>query len=222
VTQTSGDRDRRLGELYRHAAAASPAPALDRRLLAEAERAAGRRRRRRWLLPLASAAVVLIGLSLTLRVYELQPAKDPDAGETSGPPAGKAPAPGADPGTPPRSQQEATAGDPARQPAESEAVGDPRTRLGVQSPEPRSQPPAPGNSGSKGAPAFPDASMLERSASEPEPQVGEPSAWIARIRALRDAGRIEEAKASLTALRHTYPDYPVPPDLTPLDGLSYP
>ena len=46
------------------------------------------------------------------------------------------------------------------------------------------------------------------------PQVRD--AWLARIRELAGAGRVDEARASLTEFLRRYPDYPLPDDLRPL------
>lgn len=49
---------------------------------------------------------------------------------------------------------------------------------------------------------------LSRHANPPTPR-----AWLARIRELRDSGKIDEARASLRRFRETYPDIPLPDDL---------
>jgi hypothetical protein len=94
------DGDPGLGELYRRTRIEQPPAALDKRILDSARRqTAGRRQR--LLIPLASAALVLIGLSLTLRVLELDkplekaltPSSavplEPEADEAAAPPAGR-------------------------------------------------------------------------------------------------------------------------------------
>lgn len=72
---TSQDRqremigDRALSELYRATRRESPSSHLDRKILEEAEGVA-RSRRRRWLLPLSTAAVILLGTSLSLTLVQ--------------------------------------------------------------------------------------------------------------------------------------------------------
>ncbi len=43
-----------------------------------------------------------------------------------------------------------------------------------------------------------------------------PATWLAEIRVLRDAGRIEEARARLVEFRRQYPNWVIPTDLAPL------
>lgn len=51
-------------------------------------------------------------------------------------------------------------------------------------------------------------------AREAQPQT--PGAWLARVRRLHAADRIEEARASLREFRRQYPDHAIPSDLAPL------
>jgi TolA-binding protein len=43
----------------------------------------------------------------------------------------------------------------------------------------------------------------------------DPQRWIERIRALRAAGKLQEAEESLREFRKRYPDFRLPPDLEP-------
>jgi hypothetical protein len=43
----------------------------------------------------------------------------------------------------------------------------------------------------------------------------DPQRWIERIRALRTAGRVQQAEDSLREFRKRYPDYRLPDDLQP-------
>ena len=43
-----------------------------------------------------------------------------------------------------------------------------------------------------------------------------PASWIAEIRRLRDAGKLEEARAKLVEFRRAYPNWVIPTDLAPL------
>jgi hypothetical protein len=49
-----------------------------------------------------------------------------------------------------------------------------------------------------------------------EAALRKPGTWLADIRKLRDAGKIEEARASLVEFRKKYPKWVVPTDLAPL------
>ena len=49
-----------------------------------------------------------------------------------------------------------------------------------------------------------------------EAPLRKPGTWLADIRKLRDAGKIEEARASLVEFRKKYPKWVVPTDLAPL------
>jgi Meckel syndrome type 1 protein len=49
---------------------------------------------------------------------------------------------------------------------------------------------------------------------EQEPQ--KPATWLAEIRALRDAGQIEKARAKMVEFRKAYPKWVIPTDLAPL------
>jgi hypothetical protein len=40
--------------------------------------------------------------------------------------------------------------------------------------------------------------------------------WLQRVRSLRDAGRLDDARERLHAFRERWPDYPLPEDLQPL------
>jgi hypothetical protein len=43
-----------------------------------------------------------------------------------------------------------------------------------------------------------------------------PATWLAEIRRLRDAGKLDEARARLVEFRRAYPTWVVPTDLAPL------
>ena len=43
-----------------------------------------------------------------------------------------------------------------------------------------------------------------------------PATWLAEIRRLRDAGKLEEARAKLVEFRRAYPNWVIPTDLAPL------
>lgn len=68
----SDHHDPAISELYRRSRRPEPAAATDNAILDRARREV-RRRRNRWLLPLSTAALVVMGLTLTLRMVDQQP-----------------------------------------------------------------------------------------------------------------------------------------------------
>jgi hypothetical protein len=197
--------DRELSELYRRGRSEQPPPALDAVILAQAKRQ-NANRKRRLLVPLASAALLLVGLSLTLRVIEL------DRPLEKAPEEAEAPLP--------RRQSQ----DQAPAPAVAPAIPPP-------APTPRSRPPVPTARALKApakaeqdrfpAPAALDdmeqgpapmgymmAPMREKSAEGPDPFLA--------IRELLRQGRREEARQALLALLRERPGLTVPPELRDL------
>jgi hypothetical protein len=67
ATRQAASGDQALSELYRASRTEQPSPAIEAAIRQAAHRQAGRRKRR-WLTPLSSAAVILLGLSVTLKV----------------------------------------------------------------------------------------------------------------------------------------------------------
>jgi len=186
--------DRGLSRLYRTTRREQPSAELDRAVLAEARVALARRRRRRWLVPLSTAAVLVLGVSLTL--YELE-APRPTALEPLAPPAPvgeAAPAAGAmsdrasERAAPklqrsavsPRRQEAEEATSKRAQPAERDALGTP-------------------------APAT-------KAETGPAPDV-----WVARMLEQLERGDRETLRSELESFRERYPDYPLP---APLKALA--
>lgn len=62
-------QDPGLSRLYQSTSRDEPPDWIDRRLLAEASHVAASSRHRRWVLPTATAALVLLGLSLSYQVF---------------------------------------------------------------------------------------------------------------------------------------------------------
>ena len=71
-TKPEPDEDSAISIHYRTIRREEPNAELDAKILAKAK-AAAHRRRRRWLLPVSSAAVVLLGLTLTLKLVDQAP-----------------------------------------------------------------------------------------------------------------------------------------------------
>lgn len=227
-------RDEALERLYRDAAREEPGPALDARILEAARQAAAPRRRPRpwWrglLLPVSALATVVLAVSLALRVdleqeagdgrLPMAPLPQADQGEAEEsravpqPSPGSAAPPAATPGRDsaprtlmrqaPKAQEEAA---PASKPAPPPAAAPlPAPR---RAPEPvlEAAPPAPA--------AMPEERAKRRDeapAGLAAPRAAEE--WLEEIRALRRAGREQEAAEALQRFRRTYPGYPLPEDL---------
>ena len=126
------ERDPLVSRRYRELGTEEPPPALDEAILAASRRAAAPRRR--WYVPLAAAAVAVLGIGVALHVQREQP--EPEA-VTAPSEATEAPralkresVPAAPPAQPQAERQEsrtqdrpaAPAGAPARAPAAADAV----------------------------------------------------------------------------------------------------
>lgn len=216
------ERDPRLTALYRRMAAENPPAALDARILAAAGRAVARRRwwqlpmRPVWGVPLASAAVVLLALSLVTFVALDRRGVEPAAGPSrSDAPAASTAAEmhgrDLDEGEVPearRAEREDAPAEHRRKAAQALAPAPASATAGTEMGAPASSMPlAPARPVAKGEPAEPmgEGDGLLR----PEP-------WLARISALVASGRRSEAAAELARFRRAYPDHPVPPALQSL------
>lgn len=110
-------------------------------------------------------------------------------------------------------RQEQTARDSAPAPAASKAAASLEERQSV------AESAAPADSARSLAPAAPPAAPMV--AAEPAVQlqatvpVPTPAEWLAEIGRLREQGQRQAAEQSLREFRQQYPDYPLPPDLTP-------
>jgi len=193
--------DRDLSGLYRATRLEEPSAELDRAVLMEARRALTRRRRR-WLVPLSTAAVLVLGLSLTL--YEI---------EAPRPTAVEAPAP-------PESMGEAAPASPAAGAMSDQAVERPMLKL-QRSAAPRSLPEAEEALSEKAWPAERD--LLTSPASGAKAESGDdPDAWVARLMELLEQGDEETLRTELAAFRQRYPDYPLPAPLEAFGGRPSP
>lgn len=217
--------DPRLSNLYRHTRIAGPSPDLDGAIRTEAQRFA-RGRRYRWLLPLSSAALVLFGLSLVLRIIELdRPPEQPALSEMEAVELERAAAP-----SPKRTQPETPASlrpVPAVKETPAAAVDQTlRMREEVTVPahkfERKTRPapfldqeaaiggmaPLPLTGKRKSDPAA--------TAESPDERKDDPDAWLRRIRKLVSVGRMSDAAGQLAELRASYPEHPLPDDLSVL------
>lgn len=177
--------DDELSRDWRAASDEMPPPALDAGIRRAAHKST---RRPRWHAPLATAAVVVLGMGL---LFEAQNPRRNESG---------APAPTAAP-----AQYDARENIPAapapQQPRAMEQTQRPATQM-------------------KKAPTAdrmaPSSALAQESAEaerQPAPEPIAASAWIARIRALKENGETRRAAQSLQAFRERYSSHAVPADL---------
>lgn len=221
--KTTAD-DTQVSALYRRTRNETSSAALDESIKNAARRVA-RRRRYRWLLPLSSAAVLLLGLSLTLKVLKLErPIEEAALSEMDDAEAKREPASMpdlAEPAVPaPSSAPYALRERPARDTKDAVPV---RKRMAPVQEHEREERPAlildqavsTGSTASSRAPAggskagTPDADF-------PDALKHDPSRWLRHIRDLISQGRTADATAQLGQFRAEYPNYGLPDDLARL------
>lgn len=221
-----------LSRRYRQLPAELPPSALDEKIRAAA-RAPLVPRRPRWILPLSTAAVVMLSVGVLLRMQQAgitpvmpdeqlmdsAPAADqppalykeerPRAAPAERPPAAKR-GPDRGPGVP--AEQAPAAGDLSRQAEPERAAPIPQAPATGQQ---RQLAPAADAAGHENKAArqmtAPAADSSEAAASAAP--VREPQEWLRHIRYLRDNGHAEEARQELAAFRARYPDHVLPDDL---------
>jgi hypothetical protein len=210
-----------LSALYREIPQPVPPADLDERLLQAAQQAvtsvtSPQQKNRRWLLPVAMAAVLVLGVGL-VRTMNREVPHSPE------PSAMQAPQFESHPGrrsSPAPTNNEPKADLAAPRPAEERPVSQPTSSAGENAAkileQQRSTPdPAP-------APAF----LQNQEQNEAERKTGkaearerldrqqqsrrDPLEWLREIVALRRQGRNAEAETDLKAFRRQYPDYPLP------------
>ncbi len=199
------EHDPEISALYRKTGNVEPSAKLDEAVLASARRAL-RQRRQRWILPLSTAAVLMLGITVLLKINsEWQPG---DALERS------APAPAMH---------------------EEKAAGVLAKKAAPVSPEPRALRAVPPQQAARAkteiaeslgaaADAAPmmDSTMHEAESpiiagiAQTEQKALEPQPWIEKIRKLLLEKKPDEAKKELEAFRKHYPDYKLPNDLKSL------
>jgi hypothetical protein len=209
------EHDPRLSEAYRAASHPEPPPRLDARILAAARAALIQPARRRsrwfaWAAPVATSAVLVLGLSLLFSVQREAPETLREA-------------------TPPPAQADAERMRPQAAPADLAAASAPPARARTAERSPAATPdlalpmPAPhaGEAASRAsaaptaaAPAVgADMARLKAAGPAAEP----PESWLESIRQMIREGRLEEARKSLRELRKRYPDFPLADDLKALE-----
>jgi hypothetical protein len=209
-------RDPVLSQLYQATRQPQPAAELDAAIRAQARRQCRRRPARRWFVPLGAAAVLLLGVSLSLRVLDWQPRI----------PAGEVVESRADSAARPAARLEAPADlaapqmpAPKRLERKSHQAPGPASESVLEStwaPQIHTQREAGAPAGLSGALPAPSPAPAESwSATPAQPSA---AARLATIRSLLANGEIATARLELTNFRLYFPREPVPADV--LEALA--
>jgi|GEM_PF-6081507 len=193
--------DQQLDQLYEQLDRDLPPPDLDAEIKAHARQPVApviplRKTSplRRWAIPLSTAAVMVLGLSLFFRVYEQQPA------QTS------VPAP-----TLPATQE--------AQPMQHEAAGvatrEARKTAKKMLAQPAPARPSPRRATEQEAAGPAQAPVLQAlsRAAEPRPEIPEAEQLIRRMESLLQQQQLESLEKAYTDFRKKYPHYPLSPRL---------
>lgn len=187
------ERDPQVSRRYRELGSEEPPRSLDQAILAASRRSAAPRRR--WYVPLAAAAVALLGIGIALQVEREQPDSAIVTAPSEAPSEPKqesAPAPSLEEkeGTPRELMRDA--------PAErrESRVEDNSPQAGAAASAPRAAPVP------QTAPA--------RNAAQADAFQESPERFLERIAELRKKGRHDEADKALAEFRQRYPSYSIP------------
>ena len=192
-----------LSALYRHTRKEQPSPELDQAVKQEARRALSRRRKR-WWLPLSTAAVILLGVSLTLNQVEPPGFSEPPAV------------------SPAESLDESTA--PASAPIPQLQGMREKSQQSKQSPSLKRA--APARSESSFERRLFDAPMQLESEETPEAkadlaiQGDKPEAQVAHLLELLREGDIPALREALRLFRQAHPDHPLPKELEDFEASA--
>ncbi|MCU7845186.1 MAG: hypothetical protein KZQ93_15260 [Candidatus Thiodiazotropha sp. (ex Monitilora ramsayi)] len=207
--------DRSLSALYQASRREQPAADLDGEILAQAHRYA-RSRRRRWLIPLSTAAVILLGTSLTLTLVQppteiMAPDEMDDAFSEELAP--QSPGPASPPAAAPVIKRQAIMPE-ARQPAvELQSALPSRAATDADVSVPKEK-----RSAEMKQQRFSTAPAM------PEREVGEsirtPQAWIDAMLTMLRKGDLKALRAELVLFRKRYPELPLPSELADFESQS--
>lgn len=197
------EHDPEISALYRKTGNVEPPTKLDVAVLATARRAI-RQRRQRWILPLSTAAVLMLGITVLLKINsEWLPTDsvpmainheetETSAGMLEKKTAPISPEPQALRAMPP--QQAARAKKEITESLDFSADSAPMSDSTMQEAE---------------KPVIAGSAQTEQKVLEPKP-------WIEKIYKLIEEKKADDAKKELDAFRKRYPDYKLPADLTSL------
>ncbi|MCG7985914.1 MAG: hypothetical protein JAZ20_05160 [Candidatus Thiodiazotropha weberae] len=199
--------DSGLNRLYHAGRHEAPSEALDQAVLNQARKATAKHRNR-WIVPLSSAALLLLGIGLSLPLIDLRN----DIYDQ--PPRLPAPAPQADS----RFESDQTLQIPAQAPASSaielQKRSEPVPQAELTSPplmEQRAR--AKAREGAAERKQLQEAPETILQSIDSEKAHRTPELWLTEIEALIEAGQDQAARRSLDAFMVTYPDYPLPKSL---------
>lgn len=202
------DEDSGISTLYQATRHEVPSAELDAKILAEAQVVA-RGRRRRWLVPLSSAAVVLLGLTFTLRLVDQAP-RLPQTGEDF---STELPA---EIEVIPRAEKKQVLPKPAMMmdslPGRAKEEG-----VKLRKAAPRSSVPSPNKVETFGDMDLYEALESDNQALKSVEMEDTPADWLARIEMYLDKGDRAKAIQELKAFMFRYPDYSLPKALEELD-----
>ena len=186
-----------LSALYRATRREEPASELDRAVLDEARRALSRRRRR-WMIPVSTAAVILLGVSLTLTQFEPpQPIFSTPEPRDRAAPAGTRKALIPSTVEEENAKRKSTLQRQRSAPQMFDADVDSRLR----------------------EEAFPESSETAMPTAPPV-EADAPEAWLDVMQQMMERGETASLLRELQAFRRVYPDYPLPATLQPYDNRS--
>lgn len=236
--------DEDLITAYRQAGDESPPPALDARIRAAAAAAVKspppRRFRLAWLVPASVTVVTILGVAVTLRVFDEEARLRSESLKPTAPAASEAvPAQSVQSAPAARSAPSAVGASPSPAPAAETATGRSDVVPRAFPPAPRgssavspdaagaaaSMAPSPAERGVSGVPAADAMDKQAPAARMPAPpsiqlQRSGPDAnaerRLADIRALIEAGHRDAARVALRQFRIDYPGHPLPKDLQAL------
>jgi hypothetical protein len=204
-------QDTELNRLYRAGRHEAPNEALDQAVLAEARKVTARYRKR-WILPLSSAALILLGVGLSLPLIDLK--------EDIYQP--RLPLPASVEQTDSRPESESVLSKPAppQAPAAASDGFEPRS---MAEPVPQfemASPPVMEYRARERSQALGPERKRKQQASEAKLQSADsgisdlpPEQWLLEIEAMIEAGRDPAAKRALNGFIKVYPDYPLPKSL---------
>lgn len=189
-------QDPGISRLYLDLPREEPPEWIDRRLLAEAKGVAARSRRRRWMLPSATAALLMLGLSLSYQVFRetAPPASMPTQSERDMA-RPSAPAPLSDiatqPAVPPAAPK------PSAEMAKTRAAAPKRQELGRE----------------QGNMAIPESAEVSASLAGRAAKLPSRDDLLTQIRTAIQNGEAAKAKTLIEQLLLAQPQQPLPEDL---------
>jgi hypothetical protein len=205
VNQDRAQDDRSLSALYRRTRSEQPSAALDEAIRQQSRRRVGRIRRL-WLVPLSTAAVLVLGISLTLKVVNFHDPRGPAPSAPSARVEAEAAAPLPTPVTVDETSKAVTGRPSIRRSMTLDSRYGPRQAsesLNRGNPAEPFRPPTASESTDRSVRSF-------SSAATPGPHA---ERHLERIRRLLADGDMHSAQQAVREFRERFPNNPVPPDI---------